>query len=211
MGCFVEGYTRQDSENITVLVNWWDGVGGMIDFTNSKCSKWFTDHLNERKDFYGIDGFKFDAGEVNYLLNDFKTEANVLRPVDWTIQYDRMIDETMGGISEVRTDWIISSLRIAQVRSAWANQKSAYWMRMFDKGSHWSEVNGLKTMIPHAILSSLTGYQYILPDMVGGNVYDSGFNGTYVPDKQLFIRWLEVSAFLPSIQDNILNLLKYIV
>ena len=36
--------------------------------------------------------------------------------------------------------------------------------------------------------------------MVGGNVYDSGFNGTYVPDKELFIRWLELSAFMPSIQ-----------
>ena len=55
-------------------------------------------------------------------------------------------------------------------------------------------------MIPHAILSSLLGYQYILPDMVGGNVYDSGFIGTYVPDKELFIRWLEISAFMPSIQ-----------
>ena len=39
--------------------------------------------------------------------------------------------------------------------------------------------------------------------MVGGNVYDSGFNGTYVPDSELFIRWLEVSAFLPSIQYSI--------
>ena len=74
---------------------------------------------------------------------------------------------------------------------------------MFDKGSHWSSVNGLQTLIPHAILSSLLGYQYILPDMVGGNVYDSGFNGSYVPDKELFIRWLQISTFLPSIQYSI--------
>ena len=38
--------------------------------------------------------------------------------------------------------------------------------------------------------------------MVGGNVYDSGFNNSYVPDKELFIRWLEISAFMPSIQDG---------
>jgi hypothetical protein len=69
----------------------------------------------------------------------------------------------------------------SEVRSAWANQDVGYWNRMFDKGSHWSAGNGLQTLIPHAILSSLLGYQYILPDMVGGNVYDSGFNSSYVP------------------------------
>ena len=72
---------------------------------------------------------------------------------------------------------------ISEVRSAWSNQGASYWNRMFDKGSHWSSINGLKTLIPHSILSSLIGYQYILPDMVGGNVYDSGFNSSYVPEK----------------------------
>ena len=65
---------------------------------------------------------------MNYLLNSFNTAGNILRPVDWTIAYDNMIDQHFEGISEVR--------------SAWANQKSSYWMRMFDKGSHWSAVNG---------------------------------------------------------------------
>ena len=46
----------------------------------------------------------------------------------------------------------------------------------------------------------MLGYQFILPDMVGGNVYDSGFEETYLPDKELYIRWLEVTAFMPSIQ-----------
>ena len=188
MECFVVG-ERRGFENETVMVKWWDGEGGMVDFTKLECTEWFVNHLNKRKTDYSVDGFKFDAGEVNYLLDNFKTGGNVLRPVDWTIAYDDMIEYNMGGISEVR--------------SAWANQKSTYWMRMFDKGSHWSPVNGLQTMVPHLILSSLLGYQYILPDMVGGNVYDSGFNGTYVPDKELFIRWLEVSAFMPSIQYSI--------
>ena len=66
--------TRNGEE--TVLVNWWDGQGGMIDFTNPECSDWFKNHLYERMENYGIDGFKFDAGEVNYLLNEFQTFDN---------------------------------------------------------------------------------------------------------------------------------------
>ena len=68
---------------------------------------------------------------MNYLLKDFKTAGNVLRPVDWTMAYDNMIDDYFPGISEVR--------------SAWANQKAGYWNRMFDKGSHWSSINGLQS------------------------------------------------------------------
>jgi alpha-glucosidase (family GH31 glycosyl hydrolase) len=37
----------------------------MIDFTNPDCSKWYVDHLESRMTEYGIDGFKFDAGELS--------------------------------------------------------------------------------------------------------------------------------------------------
>ena len=36
--------------------------------------------------------------------------------------------------------------------------------------------------------------------MVGGNAYEDGFEGTYVPEEELYIRWMEVTAFMPSIQ-----------
>ena len=68
--------------------------------------------------------------QVNYLLKDFKTFENILRPVDWTMAYDNCIRKNFPEISEVR--------------SAWANQDAEYWMRMFDKGSHWSSIQGLK-------------------------------------------------------------------
>ena len=68
--------------------------------------------------------------QVNYLLKDFKTFENILRPVDWTMAYDNCIRKNFPEISEIR--------------SAWANQDAEYWMRMFDKGSHWSSIQGLK-------------------------------------------------------------------
>ena len=38
------------------------------------------------------------------------------------------------------------------------------------------------------------GYPFVLPDMVGGN----GYNGR--PERELFLRWLQLSVFLPAIQ-----------
>lgn len=42
---------------------------------------------------------------------------------------------------------------------------------MMDKNSYWGYDNGLKTMIPTALLMSMLGYPFILPDMIGGNGY----------------------------------------
>ena len=45
------------------------------------------------------------------------------------------------------------------------------FVRMMDKHSTWDYGNGLKTMIPTALLMSMLGYHFILPDMIGGNGY----------------------------------------
>ena len=70
---------------------------------------------------------------------------------------------------------------------------------MMDKDSHWGHDNGLRTMIPTALLFSTLGYPFILPDMIGGNVY----NGEELPSAELFIRWMQMNAFLPSMQFSI--------
>ena len=56
-----------------------------------------------------------------------------------------------------------------------------------------------KTMIPTAFLFSTIGYPFILPDMIGGNVY----NNEGLPSSELFIRWMQLNAFLPSMQFSI--------
>ena len=67
--------------------------------------------------------------------------------------------------------------------------------------------NGLKSVITTALTMSILGYPFILPDMIGGNAYVLKENSTDIdfeligyPDKQLFIRWAQVTAFLPSMQ-----------
>ena len=58
----------------------------------------------------------------------------------------------------------------------------------------WFAVNHLMTKVNY-IFNNFGSYSFVLPDMVGGNNYGEGH-----PSKELFIRWLQVSALMPSIQ-----------
>ena len=68
---------------------------------------------------------------------------------------------------------------------------------MMDKFSNWGHDNGLKSVIPCALTFGILGYPFVLPDMIGGNAYDN------IPDPELYIRWLQLNTFLPSMQFSI--------
>lgn len=54
---------------------------------------------------------------------------------------------------------------------------------MLDKASKWGYDNGLKSLIPTALVMGILGYAYILPDMIGGNAYADDFVQTVLPSK----------------------------
>ena len=61
------------SQNGSVLINsWWEGKGAHVDFTNKEAQNWFVSRLEHIKNSTGIDSFKFDAGELNWVNPDFK-------------------------------------------------------------------------------------------------------------------------------------------
>jgi len=105
---------------------------------------------------------------------------------------------------------------VVQIRSAYGNQDLAVFVRMLDKDSVWGHHNGLRSVIPTALLFGLVGYPFVLPDMIGGNGYStddivglsstitsSSLKETVLPDRELYIRWTELSAFLPAMQFSV--------
>lgn len=82
-----------------------------------------------------------------------------------------------------------------EIRTGWGTQDLHVLVRMLDFDSRWTENNGLKSLIPTLIQFNLNGYVFVLPDMIGGNQY-----GEDKITKELFIRWLQASTFMPSIQ-----------
>ncbi len=192
MGAFLygmkKGYWLQVDEHVPGLVNWWRGVAGVLDFTNEEAVQWFftgTDRLLLYLKQQSIESFKCDAGETNYLPQHIKPAKPFLygNPSYYSKHYD-----------EVSVKYVNNML---EVRVGYKTQHLPVFVRMYDKWSNWGYDNGLRTVIPTAVVFSILGYPFILPDMIGGNAYGKNH---ILPDKELFIPWFGVNIFLPSMQ-----------
>ena len=181
-------FVKKKGQDTPGDVLWWNGLAGMLDVTNPAARDWFVNRLEAVRQDVGIDSYKFDAGETNYLVTDFDTFQPLVNPCEYTTLHAEMAARLGTQI---------------EVRAAFENQNLPIFVRMMDKDSKWGWDNGLKTLITTTLTFSTLGYPYILPDMIGGNVYEGGFHDQDKPTKELYIRWLELTAFLPSMQFSI--------
>ncbi|CAO1436624.1 unnamed protein product [Diamesa tonsa] len=69
--------------------------------------------------------------------------------------------------------------------------------RMHGFNSRWTIDNGLKALIPRLLQMNFASYSFVLPDYVGGNRYGDDIT------KELFIRWLQATVFMPCIQFSV--------
>jgi len=167
------------------VTTWWNGLGKCLDVTNPAAIAWFRSCLRALSDEYGITSYKFDAGELNWLPPGYSTHTEVTTPNEYARKYAEMCAS------------IDPDIRALEIRVGVRTQHLPVFVRMMDKDSNWGEDNGLSTLIPHALTFGILGYPFVLPDMVGGNAYQG------LPDRELYVRWMEVNALLPSIQISI--------
>ncbi|XP_046460215.1 myogenesis-regulating glycosidase-like isoform X3 [Daphnia pulex] len=173
-----------DANGVPLITSWWQGnAAGYFDFTRASSGDWWAERIMKIKTDYGFDGFKVDAGETNWLPVGFdfgqRLAANAT-PNGYSTAYCRTM-ERFGGITEIRTGWAAQDIPI--------------FTRMLDKGTVWGKANGLATLIPTLFLFGLEGYAFVLPDMIGGNGYN-----TILPDKELFVRWMQANVLMPTMQ-----------
>ncbi|KAJ8336997.1 hypothetical protein SKAU_G00382170 [Synaphobranchus kaupii] len=189
--CMKKGFfVRQPEGDLPALVHWWNGIGGILDFTNPGAREWYAYHLRSLKAKYrGIVSFKFDAGETSYLPQQFSTLLPLRDPSLYTRRY-----------SEMATPF----KERAELRVGYQSQNISCFFRIMDRDSVWGYELGLKSIIPTVLTISILGYQFVLPDMIGGNVYPNRtYGGQRLPDRELYIRWLELSAFMPAMRFSV--------
>ncbi|XP_014212856.1 myogenesis-regulating glycosidase-like [Copidosoma floridanum] len=180
-------FVRNETGNVET--SWWQGPhAAAIDFTNPKAVEWWVGRLKKLQAL-GIDSFKFDAGETSWLPEGRPklTGPSDLLPGIYTLNYTSNLASHFDDVIEVRVGW--------------RSQKLPIFVRMIDKDSRWTWNNGLPTLITTLLQMNLNGYVFVLPDMIGGNGYvNNNINSTQLPSKELFIRWLQANAFMPSLQ-----------
>lgn len=168
-------------KNGSVLTQWWNGVCAHIDFTNPEAASWYETRLKQIIAETGVDSFKFDAGESSWLPQvpffstngDDHPETNLKMYVHTASSFGRMVE----------------------VRSARQTQQYPVFVRMIDRESRWTGRLAASTLIPTLLHMNVIGYPFVLPDMIGGNGY-----GNDVISEELFIRWLQITVFMPSLQ-----------
>ncbi|XP_069697295.1 myogenesis-regulating glycosidase-like [Periplaneta americana] len=164
----------------SVNSSWWNGAGSVIDFTNPEAAEWYVNRLKQLQEENGIDSFKFDAGETSWLPQlPVLNATDIQNPSIYTTSYVNTVSQ-FGPMIEVRVGQRSQNLPI--------------FVRMLDKDTRWNWNNGLKTLVSTLLVMNMVGYPLVLPDMIGGNGYGD------IVTKELFIRWLQVNVFMPSLQ-----------
>ena len=193
-GLLLKEEKKSDNSAEPALTSWWraNNTAGILDVTNTAAVDTFLANLNKLKATYNVTSFKLDAGETNWLPESgYKTRVDLANPSDYTTRYVEMAR---------RAD---VSMR-QEVRAGYRSQAASMMVRMLDRASDWGRHRGLKTLIPAALTFGVMGYPFVLPDLIGGNAMDTSpaasMDDVVLPDRELYIRWLQASTFLPVMQ-----------
>ena len=171
-----------DTKNKAAIIRWWNGASACIDLSNPKAQKWFKERLDHLVIDYGVDGFKFDAGDARFYAEEVAS-FNVKIPNDHTSYFAEL--GLNYPLNEYRAAWKMAGLPLAQ--------------RLRDKTHKWED---LKKLIPDLMSQSVMGYAYTCPDMIGGGEYQSFLNGATI-DQELVVRSAQVHALMPMMQFSV--------
>ena len=163
------------------MVEWWNGFSAVLDLSNPEAGRWLRDELQKLMKEYGVDGFKFDAGDVMFYDDSDITYA----PTTPNKQCEAW--------GEFGLDFPYN-----EYRACYRCAGKPLVQRLCDKNHRW-EGNGLDTLIPNTLMQGLLGYAFTCPDMVGGGEINDLYNAVSF-DPELFVRNVGAACLLPMIQ-----------
>lgn len=171
---------KKESKN-PAIIKWWEGYSACLDLTNSKATDWLRSQLKNLQRMYGIDGFKFDAGDFNF----YSQEPTNTTGTDQAESYAKLGSEF--DFNEFRACWKMGNQPLAQ--------------RLQDKGYSWDE---LKLLVPDMVSAGLIGHPFTCPDMIGGGLNSTFENIDYSKfDQELMIRSAQIQALMPMMQFSV--------
>lgn len=182
-----KGYLiKKKGSHTPAILDWWNGLSACYDLSNPDAFKHFVGELQQLQKEYGIDGFKFDAGDPERYL----AEA-----IDVFDQKSYDTEQT----------YLWGKLGLAfpynEFRACWKLGGQPLVQRLGDKSYSW---NGVARLIPDMIAAGLNGYAYACPDMIGGGEYGSFLNVDPTKfNQKLIVRSCQIHAMMPMMQFSV--------
>ena len=174
--------TTWESSRKPAMIQWWNGISALLDFSNPAAVDWFNMQLDFLVTEYGVDGFKLDAGDMNFY------PKTALSKEDITPNEHCRLYAEIGlrfPLNEYRACWKMAGQPLAQ--------------RLHDKSHNWRD---MQKLIPHMITEGLVGYTFSCPDMIGGGEYTS-FLKLNTIDQDLIVRSAQCHALMPMMQFSV--------
>jgi len=161
------------------IIKWWNGYSAEVDFTNPSAIKWYEGQLAYMQSEYGVDGFKLDAGDMEFYPSD---------AVSYVKADPNEQSEAWGAIG--------LKFPLNEYRAMWKRGGQPLAERLRDKAHTWED---LRTLIPNLAAAGLLGYQFTCPDMIGGGEFTSFIDNAKL-DQDLFVRSAQIHALMPMMQ-----------
>lgn len=161
---------------------------GVLDITNNKTVPWLLEKLKRVMRKYKFDAFYLDLGTAYNMPHYYQCDRPLLNPD----QYKTLFINSLQGI-----------IPIFGVNSAIERPKSPAFVDLPKFQSSW---HGLQRVIPTILTYGMLGYPFLIPGAVGGDTQqfksNPATNDTVVPlpNRELYIRWLQLAVFLPVIK-----------
>ena len=162
---------------------WWNGYSALLDFTHPNARAWFKEQLDRLVKDYGVDGFKFDAGDCQFYK---EKEIDVYDGQSYDMDQTRLWAK------------LAKQFPYNELRACWGEQSQPVIIRLGDQSYSW---NAVASLVPSLVNLGLMGYQFTCPDMIGGglistfqNVKEDEF------DSSLIIRSCQIHSMMPMMQ-----------
>ncbi|KAK7891730.1 hypothetical protein WMY93_023693 [Mugilogobius chulae] len=187
--------SNSQGQMVPILSQWQGKFCVKLNLTNPAAVSWFLDRVDSLRALLGMEYILLEGAEWSAL------EEQALRPQ--SLLGDRYISLLADLASRIENTIVTAGTQ---------SSHKPLFVRMSPLQSDWSSM-GLKGIIPSLLHHTLMGYNFLIPDAVGGSLSED-----LVTDEELFIRWLEIVAFLPVIsfhtppwicgEDRVLNITR---
>lgn len=167
----------------------WTSVA-VIDVTNENAAKWLLQKVKKLVEKYRIDSLYVELGAAY----DFPQHYQFSKPLINADQYKELFLQIIRRVPNVKTIGVSGAVKRPQLPT---------FVALSPTESSW---NGINSVISNMLTLGTAGYPFIIPGSVGGD-HSVGYENlgkNNLPDKNLYIRWLQLAHFLPVVQYSIL-------
>ncbi|NXG59678.1 SP15 protein, partial [Hemiprocne comata] len=162
--------------SVPLLTMWKGQLCARLNVTSEEALSWYLARARRLQQELGATYVVFEGAEGNTFL-----EQALPPPAE--LQGDQYTQVLAAALATLGNATIIS----AGARSS----HLPLFIQMSPLRSDWSHA-GLKGLIPSVLHYSLLGYNFFIPDAVGGSLA-----GDTPGDPELYVRWLQIVTFLP--------------